>query len=147
MGLDIAVGDETAIEPVDERPQAEIGEDHQGDERIRLFKIDIKLDYPAEMQPLLEASPRYFLRGGQLHPNGRWLFYTANYDFAADTGLEAFWLYRHDLVTGERKALARPLKPGADTIDLNTQGTHILYNRMDLHPNGEQIWLVDVEGQ
>lgn len=124
-----------------------VGQDHQGDERVQLFKIDVSLDYPGEMHPLLEASPHYFIRGAQLHPNGRWLFYTANYDFTADVELEAFWLYRHDLVSGERKVLARPLKPGADMVDLNRQGSHILYNRMDLHPNGEQIWLVDVEGQ
>ncbi|MBN9387357.1 MAG: S9 family peptidase [Chloroflexi bacterium] len=124
-----------------------VGQDHQGDERVQLFKLDVTLDYPGEMHPLLEASPHYFIRGGQLHPNGRWLFYTANYDFATATELEAFWLYRHDLTTGERKVLARPAKAGADLVELNHQGTHILYNRMDLHPNGEQIWLVDVEGR
>ncbi len=124
-----------------------VGQDHQGDERVQLFKLEVALDYPGEMHPLLEASPHYFIRGGQLHPNGRWLFYTANYDFATNTELEAFWLYRHDLTTGERKTLARPLKAGADLVELNHQGTHVLYNRMDLHPNGEQIWLVDIEGQ
>jgi dipeptidyl aminopeptidase/acylaminoacyl peptidase len=123
-----------------------VGQDHQGDERVQLFKVEVSLDYPGEMHPLLEASPHYFIRGGRLHPNGRWLFYTANYDFASNKELEAFWLYRHDLVTGERKVLARPTKPGSDLVDLNHQGTHILYNRIDLHPNGEQIWLVDVEG-
>lgn len=124
-----------------------VGQDHQGDERVRLFKIEASLDYPGEMQPLTEASPNYFIRGGRLHPNGRWLFYTANYDFVANQELEAFWLYRHDLVSGERKVLARPTRPGSDLVELNHQGTHVLYNRMDLHPNGEQIWLVDVEGR
>jgi dipeptidyl aminopeptidase/acylaminoacyl peptidase len=124
-----------------------VGQDHQGDERVQLFKVEASLDYPGQMQPLTEASPDYFIRGGRLHPNGRWLFYTANYDFAAHQELEAFWLYRHDLITGERKVLARPARPGSDLVDLNHQGTHILYNRMDLHPNGEQIWLVDVEGR
>src|SRR4051812_14097809 len=36
-----------------------VGQDHQGDERVQLFKIDVNLDYPGAMRPLLEASPHY----------------------------------------------------------------------------------------
>jgi Tol biopolymer transport system component len=57
-----------------------VAEDHARDERMRLFRVD--LDRPGELVPLTEDRPPYFLRGGDLHPNGRWLVYGANYDFA-----------------------------------------------------------------
>jgi dipeptidyl aminopeptidase/acylaminoacyl peptidase len=120
-------------------------QDHQGDERYRLFRVDI--DRPGVMSPLTEASPQYFLRGGQLHPDGRRLVYAANFDAATGMEIEQTWVYVHDLQTEERRPLARPEKPAFVVPKMNEQGTHILYTRKDLHPSGEQVWLVDIEGR
>lgn len=122
-----------------------VAQDHDGDERARLFRVD--LAQPGKMQPLTEESPEYFLRGGQLHPNGRWLVYAANFDTLTGQEIEPTYVYRHDLQTGERIALARPQRACYYTPSLNVQGTHILYNRKDLHPAGYQLWLVDIEGK
>ncbi len=119
-------------------------QDHDGDERAQLFRVD--LDRPGQMQPLTEAAPGFFLRGGQLHPNGRWLIYGANWDEEAGREIEATWVYRHDLETGERRPLARPVRGCFYEPELNDAGTHILYTRRDHHPAGRQIWLVDSEG-
>ncbi len=121
-----------------------VGYDHDGDERVRLFRVDVA--HPRELQPLTEAHPAYFLHGGELHPSGRWLLYAANFDVATGQQIEATWVYRHDLQTGERRVLARPEHGGHPQPDLNEQGTHILYNRQDLDPAGNQVWLVDIEG-
>ncbi len=121
-----------------------VEEDTGGDERARLFRIDI--EKPGVIIPLTEPSPNYYLRGGQLHPNGRWLVYGANYDFEKSQELEPTLIYRHDLLTGERVALARPQRGGYIVPKLNLQGTHVLYPRKDLHPAGTQIGLVDIEG-
>jgi dipeptidyl aminopeptidase/acylaminoacyl peptidase len=43
--------------------------------------------------------------------------------------------------------LARPQKGGFVIPRLNKPGTHILYNRKDVHPSGYQLWLVDIEGK
>ncbi|HTE19978.1 MAG TPA: prolyl oligopeptidase family serine peptidase [Armatimonadota bacterium] len=122
-----------------------VEQDHDGDERARLFRVDVAA--PGEMVPLTEESRNYFLRGGQLHPNGQWLVYAANFD--ADTGaeIEQTCVYRHDLGTGERRLLARPEKGAYYQPELNRAGTHVLYTRMDLHPAGRQVWLVDIEGR
>jgi Tol biopolymer transport system component len=56
-----------------------VEQDHEGDERVQIFRVD--LNRPGLMQPLTEPSPNYFLHGLQLHPNGRWLIYSANVDF------------------------------------------------------------------
>jgi dipeptidyl aminopeptidase/acylaminoacyl peptidase len=120
-------------------------EDVDGNERDRIFRID--LDQPLKIVPLTEADPNYFIHGGKLHIDGRWLVYGANFDFDTGVELEPTWIYRHDLETGERKALARPLKPAWTFPRLNHTGTHILYQRKDLHPKGIQVWLVDIEGQ
>lgn len=119
--------------------------DHAGDERAQLFRID--LDRPGDLQPLTAASPPYFLRGGQIHPNGRWLIYAMNFDLETDREIEPTWVYRHDLRTGERVPLARPTKAAYYRPELNETGTHILYSRQDIDPAGSQVWLVDVEGR
>ncbi len=122
-----------------------IGQDHQGDERVQLFRI--ALERPGELEPLTESSPPYFLRGGQLHPNGRWAIYGMNFDVAAGKEIEATWVYRHDLRTSERRPLARPERAAQCDPQLNLDGTHVLYERQDLDPAGNQVWLVDVDGQ
>lgn len=121
-----------------------VAQDHGGDERVQLFRVE--LETPRVLQPLTEPSPPYFLRGGQIHPNGRWLIYAANFDFESGVDIEASWIYRHDLVTGERLAVARPYEASDIVPDLNDEGTHLLYTRGDLDPSGMQVWLVDIDG-
>jgi dienelactone hydrolase/Tol biopolymer transport system component len=122
-----------------------VSQDRDGDERSQLFRVD--LDQPGVMQPLTEPSPNFYLSGGQLHPNGRWLIYGANLDCTTGQEIEPAWLYRHDLQTGERVPLARPLRSCYYEPRLNEPGTHILYQRKDRHPAGLQVWLVDIEGR
>ncbi len=122
-----------------------VSEDHDSDERARLFLIN--LDRPGDMRPLTEDRPPYFIRGGSLHPDGQTLFYGANYDFAAGQEIDPTWIYRHDLESGEREPIARPLKPSWNWPALNRPGTRIIYTRQDRHPAGKQIHLVDVQGQ
>jgi dipeptidyl aminopeptidase/acylaminoacyl peptidase len=122
-----------------------VAQDKGGNERDQLFQVAIAK--PMSMQPLTEPDPDYFIRGGQLHPNGHFLVYGANFDTATGAEIEPTWIYRHDLRSGERKALAKPEKGGYIVPVLSSDGNLILYPRMDRHPAGEQIWLVDIEGQ
>jgi dipeptidyl aminopeptidase/acylaminoacyl peptidase len=122
-----------------------VSQDRDGNQRAQLFRVD--LDNPGTMHPLTEPEPSYFLHGGQLHPNGRWLIYAANVDADSGEEIEPSIVYRHDLGTGERRALARPSVACYYVPELNRQGTHILYNRNDLHPAGQQVWLVDIDGR
>jgi dipeptidyl aminopeptidase/acylaminoacyl peptidase len=122
-----------------------VAEDHDGDEFARLFRVDI--DQPLAMQPLTENHPPYFIHGGMLHPNGRFLFYSANYDFASKKVIEPSWVYRHDLDSGERLAVARPETPIWLVPELNCSGTYLIYPCRGLHPAGRQYWLVDEEGK
>jgi len=122
-----------------------VAQDRDGDERYRLFRIN--LAKPGNMKPLTESNPNYFLRGGQLHPNGQWLVYAANFNAETGKEIEATWLYRHDLNSGARVPLAKPPKPAHYIPQLNQQGSHILYSRKDLHPAGRQVWMVDIHGQ
>jgi len=122
-----------------------VAQDQDGDERAQLFRID--LGQPGQLVPLTDAAPNYYLHGGDLHPNGRWLVYGANVDMASGAEIEPTWVYRHDLETGERTVLARPHKGGYVVPQLSPTGAHVLYNRNDLDPAGNQIWLVDIDGQ
>jgi dipeptidyl aminopeptidase/acylaminoacyl peptidase len=120
-----------------------VSQDQNGDERVRLFRVG--LDEPGGMQPLTEPEPNYFLWGGQLHPNGRWLIYDANFDPQTGEEIEQSCIYRQDLKTGERRLLVRPER-NIGPSSMNRQGTHVLYTRNDLDPAGQQAWLVDIEG-
>ena len=121
-----------------------VDQDRDGNERAQLFRVD--LDRPLEMAPLTEPEPNYFIRGGDLHPHGRWLVYGANVDDATGREIEPTWIYRLDLETGERRVLARPEKGGWTIPALSPTGDHVLYGRKDLHPAGYQYWVVDIEG-
>nr|NIW52980.1 hypothetical protein [Candidatus Korarchaeota archaeon] len=122
-----------------------VGEDKNRNERVRLFEVNI--DKPRQMTPLTEEDPPFFLRGGALHPNRKWLVYGANYDLKREKEIEPTWVYRQNLRTGERIALAKPIKPTWLYPQLNGSGTYVLYNRKEFHPKGEQYWLVDIEGK
>jgi dipeptidyl aminopeptidase/acylaminoacyl peptidase len=112
---------------------------------MRLFKVDINA--PEKMNPLTEENPHFYLHGGQLHPNNRWLIYGANYDFVEKKELEETFVYRVDLKTNEHKVLAKPLKATFVTPILSKDGAKIIYQRSDLDPAGQQIWLVDIDGE
>ncbi len=122
-----------------------VGQDRDGDERTRLFRVN--LEEPGEIEPLTGESPNYYVRGGQLHPNGRWLVYGANLDPESGQEIEETWVLRHDLGTGERRVLARPLRANYHAPQLNAPGDLVLYHRNDLDPAGLQAWLVDIEGR
>lgn len=122
-----------------------VAQDRDGNERYQLFRID--LNRPGDMKPLTKANPNFFLRGGQLHPNGQWLVYAANLDWKRGEEIDTTWLYRHDLSTGEMMPLAKPEKPAYYVPQLNHQGSHVLYSRKDLHPAGRQVWMADIYGQ
>lgn len=48
-----------------------VSQDNDGDERVRIFRV--RLAEPGVMEPLTGEDPNYYLGGGQLHPDGRWL--------------------------------------------------------------------------
>jgi dipeptidyl aminopeptidase/acylaminoacyl peptidase len=122
-----------------------VQQDKNGNERVQLFRVD--LQRPLDMAPLTQPDPNYYIRGGNLHPNGCWLVYGANFDLETGEEIEPTWIYRHDVETGDRHVLAQPEKAGYISPKLSPRGTHILYSRIDLHPAGRQVWLVDIEGQ
>jgi dipeptidyl aminopeptidase/acylaminoacyl peptidase len=121
-----------------------VAQDTGGDERVQIFRV--ALESPLLMTPITEASPNYYIRHPQLHPNGDYLTYAANVDDTTGAEIEPSCIYRQDLRTGERKLLARPHKATYVHPLLSPTGEYVLYNRKELHPSGDQMWLVDIEG-
>lgn len=121
-----------------------VSHDYEGDERSRLYIIDIET---LETKPLTPEHPDYYIRGGQLHPNGKFLIYSANYDFEQKKETEVSFIYRHDLIASEHVILAQPKKPCYTDLSMNDAGTHIFYTRNDINPAGVQLWLVDIDGK
>jgi dipeptidyl aminopeptidase/acylaminoacyl peptidase len=143
--LTVSTDDTTLVSWAPDSKSVLVERDNDGDERYQLFQV--ALDTPNKLQRLTQAKPDFYLHGGQLHPNGHWLVYGANYDFATKKEIEQTCVIRQDLSNGEIKTLATPVKPAYSLPWLNKQGTHILYERVDLNPSGQQIWLVDIDGK
>jgi dipeptidyl aminopeptidase/acylaminoacyl peptidase len=122
-----------------------VSDDHDGDELAKLYLVEINT--PLVLQLLTDERPVYFIRGGMFHPNGRDLFYGANYDFSERVLIGPTWIYRHNLSSGERLPIARPSVAMWTEPALNRQGTHLIYPRREGHPASRQYWLVDVEGK
>jgi dipeptidyl aminopeptidase/acylaminoacyl peptidase len=140
---DTAEGDTVVVSWTPDGEAVLVSEDRDGNERVRLFRVE--LADPGVMEPLTPADPNYYVWGGQLHPNGRWLIYDANFDPETGEEIEQSCIYRHDLKTGEKMLLVRPERNIGPSL-MNLQGTQILYSRNDLHPAGQQIWVVDIDG-
>jgi dipeptidyl aminopeptidase/acylaminoacyl peptidase len=119
-----------------------VAEDRGGDERHQLFRLGLD----ASMTALTEPAPVYFPNGGEIDASGRYLVFGANLDPTSGQAIEASWLIRQDLATGERRALARPAKPNGFVPRLDRTGKHVLYTRRDLDPAGTQLWLVGLDG-
>lgn len=121
------------------------GRDKGGDERDQLLLLDPAK--PFEIVPLTAETPDFFLYGGVLHPNGKWLFYCAQFDPHDAEGRTGACIYRHDMTTGERGVIARMLQGEGTGPLLSDDGQWLIYHRRDKHPAGSQVWLVDVEGR
>lgn len=122
-----------------------VRQDRAGDERAQLFLVSP--ERPGRMEPLTAPEPDFYIRGGQLHPNGRWLVYGANRDPETGEEAEQTLVYRHDLPSGALLALARPERGGFCQPELNRPGDLVLYQRHDEHPAGQQIWVADIGGR
>ena len=121
-----------------------VAQDTGGDERVGLYRVD--LAQPGTMTALTDPTPNYFLRGGEIAPDGRTLIYAANIDLTSGEEIEQICVIRHDLATGERGEITRPEKGGYIVPNLSPDGRLVLYNRKDRHPSGVQLWLCGVDG-
>jgi dipeptidyl aminopeptidase/acylaminoacyl peptidase len=119
-----------------------LGQSRDGDERIGLSQIGLD----GSRRDLTDQHPDYYIHGGQLAPGGRFLVYAANRDPATGAEIEQNVIYRHDLETGDLTPLARLERAAYVTPRLSPNGWHVLYDRKDRHPAGEQIWLVNLDG-
>lgn len=121
-----------------------VSQDHNGNERSVLFRVAI--DHVDRPDQLTDDNPNYFLRGGDISPDGRYLYYGANYDFESKKVIAPTWIYKHNLATREIIPIAKPNFPAFTYPQINQQGTHLIYGRKDKHPSGRQFYIIDNSG-
>lgn len=121
-----------------------VTQDKDGNERDRIFRVNI--DEPFVMHPLTEDNPDYFLRGGELTKDGKYLIYGANIDTETGEEIEPTVVIRHNLETGERVTLARPESSGFNIPELSPDDKWVLYDT-HAHPAGWQQSVVDINGE
>ncbi len=121
-----------------------VGEDRGGNERVTLFRV--YLEEPLKLHPLTKLSPNFYLRSPSISPDGKILYYFANYDFKKLKETEVSHLYSHSLSDEEINLLTSPEKPAYNEGFLNLNGTRILYCRSDITPGGIQWWVINTDG-
>ncbi|MEZ5833611.1 MAG: prolyl oligopeptidase family serine peptidase [Dongiaceae bacterium] len=119
-----------------------LGQSRDGDERVGLSQVALD----GAVRALTEQRPDFYIHGGQIDPSGRFLVYAANRDPATGREIETNVIYRHEISSGERVALARLQRSAYVTPRLSPDGKNILYYRKDRDPAGEQLWLVGIDG-
>ena len=119
------------------------GRSQDGDERIGLHQVFLNGTLSVA---LTEDRPNYYIHGGQLAGDGRTLVFAANVDPATGEETEIARIYAQDGPKGKRRVLAQPLRPNYGTPILSPDDRHVLYDRNDVDPAGNQLWLTDVTG-
>lgn len=119
------------------------GRSKDGDERVGLRQVF--LDGRPSLA-LTEDSPDYYIHGGQLADDGRTLVFAANVDPESGAEIEPSLIYAQDGPMGRRRVLARPQRAHFAGPLLSPDGRHVLYDRNDPDPAGNQLWLTDVAG-
>jgi dipeptidyl aminopeptidase/acylaminoacyl peptidase len=119
-----------------------LGQSRDGDERVGLSQVALD----GSVRALTEQRPDFYIQGGQIDRSGRFLVYAANRDPASGREIETHVIYRHEIASGERVALAGLQRATYVTPRLSPDGTHVLYHRKDHDPAGRQLWLVGLDG-
>ena len=73
-----------------------IAEDEGGNERLTLYRVF--LDNPDQWEKLTPDNPNYYIRGGEISPDGKSLYYFVNYDFSTNEETEIFHLFQQDMI-------------------------------------------------
>lgn len=122
-----------------------VSQDKDRNERSTLYRVF--LDSPSVLNPLTEIDPDYYIRGANLSPDGKFLYYFANYNFELKKETDISHLFKQEISSGTIQKLTSPEKPTYHSLNLNEKGSHLIYNRSDINPSGEQWWLIDKEGK
>jgi Tol biopolymer transport system component/dienelactone hydrolase len=113
-------------------------------EHDRLFHCDLTAD--ASLRALTPLQADHYVFGGEIFAD-RFMVYAADYDYEARTITDGSWIYRQDLVSGERLVLARASSVTAVPPEISPDGDLVLYTRSDRHPAGVQLWMVGTDGR
>ena len=98
---------------------------------------------------LMQLTPTqnsHYVYGGSFSADGSEVFFLADFDYDAGQVTQGAWLWRQDLATGTRRALAQADSPPHYYfgIQLSPDGTRLLWHRSERAPGGYQLWLVDL---
>jgi dienelactone hydrolase/Tol biopolymer transport system component len=115
-----------------------------GNEHDRLFVIE--RDGKAEPRPLTALQSGHYVFGGCLSADDRELVYSADFDDETGRVAEGSLIYRQNIETKERLAIAIARSVCAEEPELSPDGKLVLYGRCDLHPSGDQRWVVGIDG-
>jgi dipeptidyl aminopeptidase/acylaminoacyl peptidase len=105
------------------------------------------LDRPSNrLTRLTPTQSTHYVYGGSFTPDGRAMVFIADHDFATGAATKGGWVWRQDLMTGERTCLARSDSPFERGVIFSPSGRQLLWHRHDREPGATQLHVMDADG-
>ncbi|MCC5972980.1 MAG: S9 family peptidase [Rubellimicrobium sp.] len=98
------------------------------------------------LRPLTALQRDHYVYGGRFSPDGSTISYISDLDDESGEVIAGAILYRHDLATGERRALWRTSDPFGAGTEWSPDGRHLMWRRHRLKPGASQIWVIGADG-
>ena len=95
---------------------------------------------------LTPPQSNHYVYGGRFGLGAEWIIFIADFDYETGQVTEGGWIYRQDLATGERRVLLKTKSTFTEGPELSPDRKNLLWKRHELHPGGDQIWLMGTEG-
>ncbi len=121
-----------------------LAQSRHASEHDHLMILDRRLG--GKLRLLTPKQDSHYVYGGQLTRDQRAVIFVADYDYETEAVIEGAMVWRQDIVTGERRCLARTRHLFDRPPSLSPSGTRILLNVNERLPGGTQIWVMNLDG-
>ncbi len=95
---------------------------------------------------LTPVQSNHYVYGGRFGPGADWIVFIADFDYEASRVTDGGWICRQDLATGERRVLLKTRSTFTEGPELSPGRSMMLWRRHELHPGGDQIWVMGSDG-
>jgi len=99
-----------------------------------------------KLRLLTPKQDTHYVYGGQLTRDRHAVIFVTDYDYETGNVITGAMVWRQDIVTGERRCLARTREFFDRAPSLSPSGEQILLNVNERLPGGTQLWVMNLDG-
>ena len=121
-----------------------LAQSRHASEHDHLMILDRRLS--GKLRLLTPKQDSHYVYGGQLTRDQRAVIFVADYDYEAGAVIDGAMVWWQDIVTGERRCLARTRHFFDRAPSLSPSGGQVLLNVNERSPGGAQLWVMNLDG-